>query len=157
YYILELRLENSLVRYAVEQGHTVFMVSWRNITEELGHITWDDYIERGVLKALEVASAICAAEKVNALGFCVGGTMLGAALAVVAAKGDNRVESATFLASMLDFSDTGDIGLFIDEASVAVREAAIGGGRIIPGRAGALVFVRLGADCRVRPYVVSTH
>jgi len=64
-----------------------------------------------VLKALEVASAICAAEKVNALGFCVGGTMLGAALAVMAAKGENRVESATFLASMLDFSDTGDIGL----------------------------------------------
>ena len=78
YYILDLRPENSLVRYVVEQGHPVFMVSWRNITEELGHLTWDDYIERGVLKALEVASAVCTAEKVNALGFCVGGTMLGA-------------------------------------------------------------------------------
>ena len=157
YYILDLRPENSLVRYAVEQGHAVFMVSWRNITEELGHLTWDAYIEKGVLKALEVASAICAAEKVNALGFCVGGTMLGAALAVMAAKGENRVESATFLASMLDFSETGDIGLFIDEASVAVREAAIGKGGIMPGRDLALVFSALRANDLVWSYVINNY
>ncbi|TMH55705.1 MAG: class I poly(R)-hydroxyalkanoic acid synthase, partial [Betaproteobacteria bacterium] len=157
YYILDLRPENSLVRYVVEQGHPAFMVSWRNITEELGHLTWDDYIERGVLKALEVASAICAVEKVNALGFCVGGTMLGAALAVMAAKGENRVESATFLASMLDFSGTGDIGLFIDEASVAAREAAIGGGGIMPGRDLALVFSALRANDLVWSYVVNNY
>jgi len=157
YYILDLQPENSLVRYAVEQGHPVFMVSWRNITEELGHLTWDDYIEKGVLKALEVASAISAAEKVNALGFCVGGTMLGAALAVMAAKGENRVESATFLASMLDFSDTGDIGLFIDESGVAVREAAIGKGGIMPGRDLALVFSALRANDLVWSYVISNY
>jgi len=157
YYILDLQPENSLVRYAVEQGHPVFMVSWRNITEELDHLTWDDYIEKGVLKALEVASAICAAEKVNALGFCVGGTMLGAALAVMAAKGENRVESATFLASMLDFSGTGDIGLFIDEASVAMREAAIGKGGIMPGRDLALVFSALRANDLVWSYVVNNY
>ena len=157
YYILDLQPENSLVRYAVEQGHPVFMVSWRNITEELGHLTWDDYIEKGVLKALEVASAINAAEKVNALGFCVGGTMLGAALAVMAAKGENRVESATFLASMLDFSDTGDIGLFIDESGVAVREAAIGKGGIMPGRDLALVFSALRANDLVWSYVISNY
>ncbi len=157
YYILDLQPENSLVRYAVEQGHPVFMVSWRNITEELDHLTWDDYIEKGVLKTLEVASAICAAEKVNALGFCVGGTMLGAALAVMAAKGENRVESATFLASMLDFSGTGDIGLFIDEASVATREAAIGKGGIMPGRDLALVFSALRANDLVWSYVVNNY
>ena len=157
YYILDLQPENSLVRYTVEQGHPVFMVSWRNITEELDHLTWDDYIEKGVLKALEVASAICAAEKVNALGFCVGGTMLGAALAVMAAKGENRVESATFLASMLDFSGTGDIGLFIDEASVAMREAAIGKGGIMPGRDLALVFSALRANDLVWSYVVNNY
>ncbi len=157
YYILDLQPENSLVRYAVEQGHPVFMVSWRNITEELGRLTWDDYIEKGVLKALEVASAISAAEKVNALGFCVGGTMLGAALAVMAAKGENRVESATFLASMLDFSDTGDIGLFIDEPGVAVREAAIGKGGIMPGRDLALVFSALRANDLVWSYVISNY
>jgi len=157
YYILDLQPENSLVRYAVEQGHPVFMVSWRNITEELGHLTWDDYVEIGVLKALEVARAICAAEKVNALGFCVGGTMLGAGLAVMAARGDNRVESATFLASMLDFADTGDIGLFIDEASVVVREAAIGKGGIMPGRDLALVFSALRANDLVWSYVVNNY
>ncbi|HKB74693.1 MAG TPA: class I poly(R)-hydroxyalkanoic acid synthase [Burkholderiales bacterium] len=157
FYILDLQPENSLVRYAVEQGHPVFMVSWRNITEELGHLTWDDYLEKGVLKALEVASAICAAEKVNALGFCVGGTMLGTALAVMAAKGENRVESATFLASMLDFSDTGDIGLFIDESSVAVREAAIGKGGIMPGRDLALVFSALRANDLVWSYVINNY
>ncbi|TMH50713.1 MAG: class I poly(R)-hydroxyalkanoic acid synthase [Betaproteobacteria bacterium] len=157
YYILDLQPENSLVRYAVEQGHPVFMVSWRNITEELGHLTWDDYVEIGVLKALEVARVICAAEKVNALGFCVGGTMLGAGLAVMAARGDNRVESATFLASMLDFADTGDIGLFIDESSVAVREAAIGKGGIMPGRDLALVFSALRANDLVWSYVVNNY
>ena len=157
YYILDLQPENSLVRYAVEQGHPVFMVSWRNITEELGHLTWDDYLEKGVLKALEVAGAICAAEKVNALGFCVGGTMLGVALAIMAARGENRVESATFLASMLDFSDTGDIGLFIDESSVAVREAAIGKGGIMPGRDLALVFSALRANDLVWSYVINNY
>jgi len=157
FYILDLQPENSLVRYAVEQGHPVFMVSWRNIIEELGHLTWDDYFEKGVLKALEVASAICAVEKVNALGFCVGGTMLGTALAVMAAKGENRVESATFLASMLDFSDTGDIGLFIDEASVAVREAAIGKGGIMPGRDLAFVFSALRANDLVWSYVINNY
>ena len=157
YYILDLQPENSFARFAVEQGHVVFMVSWRNITEELGGLTWDDYIERGVLKALEVARAIAGTEKVNALGFCVGGTMLGAALAVAAAKGEERVESATFLASMLDFSDTGEIGLFIDEASVALREAAIGKGGVMPGRDLALVFSALRANELVWSYVVNNY
>lgn len=157
YYILDLQPENSFARYALEQGHVVFMVSWRNITEELGSLTWDDYIGHGVLKALEVAGAIAGAEKVNALGFCVGGTMLGAALAVTAAKGEERVESATFLASMLDFSDTGEIGLFIDEASVALREAAIGRGGVMPGRDLALVFSALRANELVWSYVVNNY
>ncbi|MGB5081287.1 MAG: class I poly(R)-hydroxyalkanoic acid synthase [Burkholderiales bacterium] len=157
YYILDLQPENSLVRYAVEQGHVVFMVSWRNVTEELGSLTWDDYLSKGVLKALEVARAITGADKVNALGFCVGGTMLGAALAVMAAKGKEPVESATFLASMLDFCDTGEIGLFIDESSVAQREAAIGKGGIMPGRDLALLFSALRANDLVWSYVVNNY
>jgi polyhydroxyalkanoate synthase len=157
YYILDLQPENSFARYALEHGHMVFMVSWRNITEELGSLTWDDYIECGVLKALEVAHAIAGSEKVNALGFCVGGTMLGAALAVMAAKGEARVESATFLASMLDFSDTGEIGLFIDEASVALREASIGKGGVMPGRDLALVFSALRSNELVWSYVVNNY
>jgi len=157
YYILDLQPENSLVRYAVQQGHVVFMVSWRNVTEELGYLTWDDYIEEGALKALEVARAITGVERVNALGFCVGGTMLGAALALMAAKNEKPVESATFLASMLDFGETGEIGLFIDEASVALREATIGKGGIMPGRDLALLFSALRANDLVWSYVVNNY
>jgi polyhydroxyalkanoate synthase len=157
YYILDLQPENSFVRYALEQGHVVFMVSWRNITEELGHLAWDDYLSQGVLKAFEVARAVSGAQRINALGFCVGGTMLGAALAVLAARGDQTVESATFLASMLDFSDTGEIGLFVDEASVAVREAAIGKRGLMPGRELAMVFSALRANDLVWSYVVNNY
>ena len=157
YYILDLQPENSFVRHALEQGHMVFMVSWRNITGDLGYFTWDDYIKMGVLKALEVARVIAGTEAVNALGFCVGGTMLGAALAVMAANGDKRVESSTFLASMLDFSDTGDIALFVDEASVAAREAAIGGGGIMPGTDIAMAFSALRANDLVWSYVVNNY
>jgi polyhydroxyalkanoate synthase len=157
YYILDLQPENSLVRFALEQGHEVFMVSWRNVEKDFGHLTWDDYVEKGVLEALQVARSVSGAEKINALGFCVGGTLLGAALAVAAARGENAVQSATFLASMLDFSDTGEIGLFIDEASVALREAAIGGGGVMPGRDLALVFSALRANDLVWPYVVNNY
>jgi polyhydroxyalkanoate synthase len=111
----------------------------------------------GVFKALEVARAVSGVDKVNALGFCVGGTLLGVALAVAAASGEKSVESATFLASMLDFSDTGEIGLFIDEPSVALREAAIGRGGIMPGRDLALVFSALRANDLVWSYVVNNY
>jgi polyhydroxyalkanoate synthase len=157
FYILDLQPGNSFVRYAVEQGHTVFMVSWRNVTEEVGHLTWDDYIGKGVLAALEAAREIAKAETINALGFCVGGTMLGVALAVMAARGDKTVESATFLASMLDFSDTGEVGLFVDEASVAAREAAVGKGGVVPGHELAMVFSALRANDLVWPYVINNY
>jgi len=157
YYIMDLQPENSLVRFALEQGHGVFMVSWRNVEQDLGHLTWDDYVEKGVFKALEVARAISGAERVNALGFCVGGTLLGVALAVAASKGEERVQSATFLASMLDFSDTGEIGLFVDAPSVALRDATIGRGGIMPGRDLALVFSALRANDLVWSYVVNNY
>ena len=90
FYILDLQPENSLVRYAVEQGHTVFLVSWRNITAELGHLTWDDYLQQGVMRAIDVALEVSQADKVNTLGFCVGGTLLACALAVMKARGRTR-------------------------------------------------------------------
>src|SRR6185295_2224360 len=111
YYILDLRPDNSFVRYAVEQGHTVFMVSWRNVGAQQGNYDWDDYV-KSVLKAFEVSKAILQCDRVNVLGFCVGGTLLGAALAVLAARGEDIVESATYFATMLDFSAPGQIGVF---------------------------------------------
>jgi polyhydroxyalkanoate synthase len=157
YYILDLQAHNSFARFAVEQGHTVYMVSWRNVGEEHKALTWDDYVEQGPLKALEVARAISGVEKVNALGFCVGGTLLGVALAVASARGESGVESATFLASMLDFSDTGEISLFVDESIVAFREATIGGGGILPSRDLSIAFSSLRANDLVWSYVVNNY
>jgi polyhydroxyalkanoate synthase len=157
FYILDLRPENSFVRYAVERGHTVFMVSWRNVGPEQGSHTWDDYLGMGVLEALRAARDIAGADRVNALGFCVGGTLLGAALAVLAAKGDDRVESVTYLTTMLDFSETGQIGLFVDEASVRQREASLGRGGILPGAELATVFSSLRANDLIWPYVVNNY
>jgi len=157
YYILDLQPENSFVGYAVDEGHTVFMVSWRNVGPEQGHYGWDDYLERGVFTALRVAQEIAKSDKVNTLGFCVGGTLLGAALAVMAAKGDDSVASVTLLAAMLDFSETGQIGLFIDAASVAAREATIGQGGILPGTDLAFVFSSLRANDLIWPYVVNNY
>jgi polyhydroxyalkanoate synthase len=157
FYVLDLQPENSFVKYAVGQGHTVFMLSWRNVGAEQGHLTWDDYLEMGVLKALRVSGEISASKSVNALGFCVGGTLLGAALAVLAQKNEPLVASATFLATLLDFSETGQIGLFVDEASVAAREAAIGRSGIFPGSDLAFVFSSLRANDLIWQYVVNNY
>lgn len=157
YYILDLQPENSFVRYAVEQGHTVFMVSWRNVGPQQGAHTWDDYLGMGVLTALRAARDITGSDRVNALGFCVGGTLLGAALAVLAAKDEDLVESVTYLATMLDFSEPGQIGLFVDEASVRQREATLGRGGILPAVELATVFSSLRANDLIWPYVVNNY
>src|SRR6266849_2801580 len=114
YYILDLQPENSFVAHAVASGNTVFMLSWRNAGPEISHLTWDDYLEKGVFTAARAAREICGSDRVNALGFCIGGTLLGAALAVLAAKRDDTVASVTLLTTMLDFTETGQIGVFVD-------------------------------------------
>jgi polyhydroxyalkanoate synthase len=157
FYILDLQADASLVAHAVGGGNTVFMVSWRNVGPQQGRLSWDDYLEQGVFAALRAAREIAGSDEVNALGFCVGGTLLGAALAILARKDDRSVASATFLASMHDFADAGQIGLFIDEAGVAAREAAIGRGGILPGSELAFVFSSLRANDLVWPYVVNNY
>jgi len=157
YYILDLQPENSLVRFAIEQGHTVFMVSWRNMPPEMGRATWDEYLEHGVLKALSVAAEACGAARINALGFCVGGTLLGAALAVLRARGDDSVSSLTLLATMLDFSDTGELSVFVDDAYVAKRELDFAEGGVLQGRELALTFASLRANDLIWNYVVNNY
>jgi len=157
YYVLDLQPENSFVAHAVASGHTVFLVSWRNVRADQGQLTWDDYLELGVFAPLRIARDIAQSDQVNALGFCVGGTLLGAALAVLAHRKDDLVASVTFLTTMLDFSETGQIGLFVDEAMVAAREATIGKGGILPGSDLAFVFSSLRANDLVWPYVVSNY
>jgi polyhydroxyalkanoate synthase len=157
YYILDLQPENSFVAHAVASGNTVFMLSWRNAGPEISHLTWDDYLEKGVFTALRAAREIRGSDRVNALGFCIGGTLLGAALAVLAAKGDDTVASATLLTTMLDFTETGQIGVFVDAASAQAREAAIGERGILPGSDLAFVFSSLRANDLVWPYVVNNY
>lgn len=117
YYILDLRPENSLAKFIVDQGFTTYMISWKNPTAEMRNITFDDYVEMAALKAFEVAQSISKSKKVNALGYCLGGTLLGTSLAILASrKEENPVNSATFLATMIDFSDVGPMGDVIDNA-----------------------------------------
>ncbi len=157
YYILDLRPENSFVRHAVAEGHTVFMISWRNIPAELGNLTWDDYIERGVLIAIDVVREIASSKTINALGFCVGGTLLACALAVLAARRTPHVSSATFLTTMLDFSDPGDIGVYISRDSLAKRQPALSSGARIRGSELASAFASLRPNELVWNYVVGNY
>jgi polyhydroxyalkanoate synthase len=157
YYLLDLGTGNSLVEYAVAQGHHVFLISWRSAVPETGHLTWDDYLEMGPLKAIDVVLDIAGAEQAHALGFCVGGTILSCAAAVLAAKQREKLGTLTLLTTMLNFSDTGDIGLLIDQGSVALREAAIGKGGILPGKELAFTFGTLRANDLIWRYVVDSY
>jgi len=157
YYLLDLGAGNSLVEYAVAQGHQVFLISWRSAVPEIGYLTWDDYLEMGPLRAVDVVLDITGAERTHALGFCVGGTILSCAAAVLAARQQDKLATVTLLTTMLDFSDTGEIGLLIDKTSVALREAAIGKGGILPGKELAFTFGTLRANDLIWRYVVDNY
>lgn len=157
FYILDLQPENSLIRYAVAQGHRTFVVSWRNPDATLAHKTWDNYVEDAAIKAIAVTQEITGAKAINALGFCVGGTILGAALAVLAARGEKPVASATFLTALLDFTDTGILDVFIDEAFVNYREQEMGKGGLLKGQDLASTFSFLRPNDLVWNYVVGNY
>ncbi len=127
YYILDLQPDNSVVRYMVEQDHTVFLVSWKNPDASMSKVTWDDYVGESVIKAIEVTREIGATDQINLLGFCVSGTLTSTALAVLAARKKDYVASLTLLTTLLDFTDTGILDVFIDEGMVKLRESTIGG------------------------------
>ncbi len=115
YYILDLKPENSFIRWALDQGHSVFVVSWVNPDERLAQKTWEDYLNEGVLEAVDAVTRAAGHDRVNAIGYCIGGTLLASALAYMAAKGDERIKMATFFAAQVDFSAPGDLEVFIDE------------------------------------------
>ncbi|MBP6504188.1 MAG: alpha/beta fold hydrolase, partial [Rhodoferax sp.] len=157
YYILDLQPENSLVRYAVEQGHRTFVVSWRNPDASLAHKTWDDYIEDAAIKAISVVQDISDSKTINALGFCVGGTILTTALAVLAQRDKKPVASVTLLTTLLDFTDTGVLDVFIDEAFVKYREQEMGKGGLMKGQDLSSTFSFLRPTDLVWNYVVGNY
>ena len=162
YYILDLQPENSLIRHSVAEGHRVFVVSWKNAGEEIAQRSWDDYIEQGAIRAIGLAGEISGAKQINTLGFCIGGTILSCALAVLAARGERPAASLTLLTTFLDFSDTGILDIFIDEGSVRLREMTIGaesagGGSLLKGQELATTFSLLRPNDLVWNYVVGNY
>ena len=157
YYLLDLGVGNSFVEYAVAQGHQVFLISWRSAVAETQYLTWDDYLNLGPLKAIDVVRDIADVDQIHALGFCVGGTILSCAAGVLAARGEAKLTTMTLLTTMVDFADTGEIGLLIDHAGVALREATIGSGGILPGKELAFTFGTLRANDLIWRYVVDSY
>ena len=162
YYILDLQPENSLIRHTVAQGHRVFVLSWRNADESIKNFTWDQYVEDAAITAIGVVQEITGSPRLNTLGFCVGGTILATALAVLAARGEKPASSVTLLTTFLDFSSTGVLDLFIDESMVKMREMTLGpqsagGGQLLKGQELATTFSFLRPNELVWNYVVGNY
>ena len=157
FYILDLQPTNSFIRYAVSEGHRTFVVSWRNPDASMSHTTWDDLIAHVAIKAIHVVQEIAGTDHINALGFCVGGTILSTALGVLAARDEHPVASATLLTTLVDFQDTGVLDVFIDEAFVKYREAQFANGGLMKGQDMASTFSFLRPNDLVWNYVVGNY
>lgn len=162
YYIMDLQPANSLIRYTVEQGHRLFVVSWRNADQSVAGLNWDDYIGEGAIKAIDVVQDVTGADKINTLGFCVGGTILATALGVLAARGQQPAASVTLLTTLIDFADTGVLDIFVDEGSVRLRELTLGdeapgGPQLLKGQELATTFSFLRPNDLVWNYVVGNY
>ena len=162
FYILDLKPENSFVAHAVAQGFDIYLVSWRNVPEELKALTWEDYLDEGVLTAIDETRADAEVETINVLGFCVGGTILASALGVLAARGEleDFVESATYLTTLLDFSEPGDIKAYLGESTYQMRVRQFGPdgtGGMMKGAELAQSFATLRANDLIWNYVVNNY
>jgi len=162
FYILDLQPENSFIRYTVAEGHRVFVLSWKNAGEAIAQRSWDDYIEHAAIRAIALVQEISGQKKINTLGFCIGGTILSTALAVLAARGEKPAASMTLLTTFLDFSDTGILDIFIDEPGVRLREMTLGaespnGGNLLKGQELATTFSFLRPNDLVWNYVVGNY
>jgi polyhydroxyalkanoate synthase len=157
FYILDLQPDNSLVQHCLAEGVQVFMLSWRNVDESMSQITWDDYLETGAIEAIRVVQEISGQEEINLLGFCVGGTIVGATLAALAARQIYPIASLTLLTTLLDFSQPGVLGVFIDEQHVRMREQSLGAGGVMRGKELAATFSALRPNDLVWNYFVNNY
>ncbi|MEJ2458748.1 MAG: alpha/beta fold hydrolase [Novosphingobium sp.] len=158
YYILDLSPDNSLIRYLVDQGFTVFAISWRNPGPEMRDTGMEDYRRDGVMRAMDAVSAITGAESIHACGYCLGGTLLGCTLAYLSSKGKaDRIASATHFTTMLDFSDPGELGVFIDDDSLAYLEEQMNKRGYLDGSEMASTFNMLRANDLIWSFVVNNY
>src|SRR3990172_1242128 len=157
YYILDLEPHNSFVHFAVEQGFTVFMISWRVPKGDMGKLTFDDYAENGMLEAVTAIEEITGQKKVNVLGYCIGGTLLGSVAAVLAEKMKNNLNTATFLATMLDFSDFGVLSAVVDLPLIQKMEKEIGKDGMLQGKDMANAFNMIRSKDLIWSYVVNNY
>ncbi len=157
FYILDMQEQNSFVKYAVDQGFTVFLISWINPTAELANKRFEDYLDAGPLAALDAIERAIGAREVNVLGFCIGGILTATLLSHLAAEGDHRVTSATFLATLFDFTDVGEIGVFIDEPQVAAMERHTAATGFLEGRHMADMFSMLRENDLIWSFFVNNY
>ncbi|MBN9076792.1 MAG: class I poly(R)-hydroxyalkanoic acid synthase [Rhizobiales bacterium 65-79] len=157
YYILDLNPQKSFIRWAIEQGHTVFVISWVNPDERHGRKNWEAYIEEGLRFALDTVEAETGEREVNAVGYCVGGTLLAAALALFAQEGDDRIRTVTFLTTQVDFTYAGDLKVFVDEEQVSALEKSMNEKGFLEGNKMATAFNMLRSGDLIWPYVVNNY
>ncbi len=157
FYILDLRPNNSFIRWAVGQGHTVFVISWVNPDERLAAKTFGDYMREGPLAALDAMADATGEPEANVIGYCLGGTLLACTLAYMAAKRDNRVKSATFFVTMVDFAEAGELSVFIDEEQLAALEERMNAKGYLEGRDMATTFNLLRANDLIWSFVVNNY
>jgi polyhydroxyalkanoate synthase len=157
YYILDLREKNSFIKWAVSQGHTVFVVSWVNPDESLADKTFEDYMTLGPFAALDAIKKATGEREVNVIGYCLGGTLLAATLAYMAVTGDDRFASATFFTTMVDFKEAGELSVFIDEEQLAALEERMNEKGYLDARAMATTFNMLRANDLIWSFVVNNY
>ena len=157
FYILDLRPENSFIRWAVGQGHTVFVISWVNPDERLSTKSFDDYMKEGPLAALDAMAAATGEKEANVIGYCLGGTLLSATLAYMTAKRDRRIKSATFFVTMVDFAEAGDLSVFIDEEQIAALEERMAKKGYLEARDMHTTFNMLRANDLIWSFVVNNY
>jgi len=158
FYILDLQPSNSFIKWMVEQGRTVFVVSWVNPGPELRHKTFEDYIKQGCFEALDAVKKATGESEVDAIGYCIGGTMLATALALMAKKGDHRIRSATFFTAQADFKESGDLLLFVDDEQLdAIEKQMDAAGGVLEGRAMATTFNMLRSNDLIWSFVIDNY
>ncbi|MFT3735483.1 MAG: class I poly(R)-hydroxyalkanoic acid synthase [Rhodocyclaceae bacterium] len=157
YYVLDLRDKNSLIKWAVEQGHSVFVISWANPDARMADKSFDDYVQEGVLAAVEAILKQTGAKDINAAGYCLGGTLLGTTMAYMAAHKDKRIASGTYFTSLLDFSSPGELGVFIDEEQVQALEKKMASRGYLEGSEMANTFNMMRSNDLIWSFVINNY